>query len=90
MKKYIMELHKKPLHHKKRFALLTAGSTTLVIFAFWSAIMFAAPSKVVESADTAVNLAAVPTSGVTPFQNIFHGIESSWLSLTKILTNGGN
>ncbi len=40
MRKYLATLHTKPVHHKKRFALLTSGTFTLIIFAFWSVATF--------------------------------------------------
>lgn len=40
MKRYLSELHKKPDHHKKHFALLLALTITLIIFSFWSLVSF--------------------------------------------------
>ncbi|MDP2641736.1 MAG: hypothetical protein Q8P21_00365 [bacterium] len=36
MRRYLAELHKKPDHHKRRFALLASSIVTLFIFGFWS------------------------------------------------------
>jgi len=40
MRRYIATLHKKPEHHKKRFALLVSGGFTLFVFAIWTLVMF--------------------------------------------------
>ncbi|MEK7227438.1 MAG: hypothetical protein AAB641_00925 [Patescibacteria group bacterium] len=40
MRKYLATLHKRPPHHKKRFALLTSGAFTLLIFAVWALVNF--------------------------------------------------
>ena len=40
MRKYLAELHKKPDHHKKQFALLASGTITLFTFGVWSPATF--------------------------------------------------
>jgi hypothetical protein len=40
MRKYLATLHQKPEHHKKRFALLVSGTTTLFIFTIWCVAKF--------------------------------------------------
>lgn len=45
MNKYLHSLHKKPEHHKKRFALLASGTITLFIFGIWSFVNFAPQSN---------------------------------------------
>ena len=40
MRKYLATLHRRPDHHKKRFALLASGGFTLIIFATWSLVTF--------------------------------------------------
>lgn len=40
MRTYLSTLHKRSDKHKKRFALVTAGSFTLLIFAIWALATF--------------------------------------------------
>lgn len=40
MENFLERLHKKPDHHKKRFALLASSTITLFIFALWSLATF--------------------------------------------------
>lgn len=40
MKKYLSTLHQRPDAHKKRFAFITSGLVTLLIFSFWSMVYF--------------------------------------------------
>lgn len=51
MRKYLSELHKKPDHHKKQFALLTSGTITLFIFGIWSVVNFGVPDAPVKVAE---------------------------------------
>ena len=47
MRKYLAQLHKKPDHHKRQFALLASGTITLLIFGIWSLVTFGEGRKVV-------------------------------------------
>jgi len=86
MKKYLSELHTKPHHHKKRFALAVSGSVTLLIFAVWAVVRFGDVPQIAKENSGPVNLAAtVESSG---FEQIIDGIESSWQSLTGALRDG--
>jgi hypothetical protein len=67
MRKYLKELHKKPEHHKKRFALLVSGTTTLLIFTIWCVAKFGTFSGNV-AADTEVKDTA--SSAVSPLESI--------------------
>lgn len=59
MDKYLAKLHKKPNHHKKRFALLASGTITLFIFGVWSLATFGIGKEI------------VATEGeVSPFQSL--------------------
>lgn len=40
MRHYLATLHKKPDHHKRRFALLVSGSVTVLIFTVWALVTF--------------------------------------------------
>jgi hypothetical protein len=52
---------------------------TLVIFAFWSAIVWSEPELAVTH-DNIGNLAA--PAAASPFDNLFGGIKDAWTSLT--------
>jgi hypothetical protein len=68
MKTYLRELHKKPDHHKKRFAFLISSIVTLSIFAVWSLVMFETEGGVLASDTSGVNSALVQEREVSPFQ----------------------
>lgn len=40
MRHYLATLHKRPDHHKRRFALLASGSITVLIFVAWALVTF--------------------------------------------------
>lgn len=40
MYKYLDKVREKPVHHRKRFALLASGTITMSILAVWSFVMF--------------------------------------------------
>ena len=81
MKKYLKELHTKPHHHKKRFALLASSIVTLSIFAVWSAVRFSEKPIVVKETTGPVNLASAIESsdGLT---EVVKDIKSAWQTLT--------
>lgn len=54
MRTYLSTLHERPHTHKKRFALVTAGSFTLLIFAIWALATFGAQEPTPASANRAV------------------------------------
>lgn len=47
MKRYLATLHKKPDHHKKRFALLASSTITLFIFGVWSLATFGVNGEII-------------------------------------------
>jgi hypothetical protein len=81
MKKYLSELHTKPHHHKKRFALLASGIVTLSIFAVWSVVRLSDKPIIVKETTGPVDLAAVieSTDGLT---DVVKDIKSAWQTLT--------
>ncbi len=74
MKKYLQTIHQRSPAHKKRFALLASGGTTLIIFGIWSLVMFGGKSTVV--AVTAEG-GAPPEAVVSPFEEIKGGVANS-------------
>ncbi len=79
MRKYLSELHTKPRHHKRRFALLTSAVITLAIFAVWSGVKFSVKPVVVKKDNGTVNLAAV--SSENSLENIIGTLKNSWQNL---------
>ncbi|MBX4188999.1 hypothetical protein KW785_00175 [Candidatus Parcubacteria bacterium] len=85
MRKYIETMKERPHSHKRAFALSVSGAVTLMIFAIWSFVHFGQTSVVATQEDQN-NLAAVVGAGeavnvpdgVTPFENLKSGVESSF------------
>ena len=66
MRKYLATLHKRPDHHKKRFALLVSGTITLFIFGVWSLATFGTNKVIVTGGDE-----------VSPFQSLHSSLAVS-------------
>jgi len=84
MKRYLQTIHQRSEAHKKRFALVVAGSITVIIFLIWSFVSFNNATTVASTDNTNDNnLAAVDTStsadqtAVTPFEDLMSGISSA-------------
>ena len=72
MRKYLATLHKRSDDHKRRFAFLTSGSITLIIFAFWGVANFGAPGlATAENEDKKVK-------EVSPFESIVSSANDGW------------
>ena len=80
MRKYLATLHKRSDAHKKRFALLTSGSITLVIFAFWGLATFG-PNALAKQEETK------KFKEVGPLESIQASVSESW---SEIRNNFGN
>jgi hypothetical protein len=78
MRTYLENLHKKSPAHKKRFALLTSGTFTLVIFAIWATVNFGSAGLGQSGATASANQA---TQEVNPFGSLMRGIGASFQSL---------
>jgi hypothetical protein len=74
MRQYLATLHKRPAHHKKRFALVTAGSFTLLIFAIWALATFGNEKSTTASANQALEEA-------NPFGSLWRGMGAGWNSI---------
>ena len=75
MKKYLAELHTKPDHHKKRFALLASGAFTLVILGVWSLVTFGGDDVTLADGEMPAKVE------VSPFQSLIGGVIASFKSL---------
>ena len=73
MDRYLAKLHKKPDHHKKRFALLASGTITLFIFGVWSLATFGV-SGISEKV-------VVEKNEVSPFESLRMSLGSSFEAL---------
>jgi len=89
MKTYIKDLHKKPLHHKKRFALLVSGIFTLTIFTFWSLATFSALSRtqVVATEKPADNGPGPLTYLGSNVASTYESFRNEWSKLTEIVNS---
>lgn len=67
MRQYLSTLHERPHSHKKRFALVTAGSFTLLIFAIWALATFGAPDPTPANANAAIE-------EVSPLGSLMRGV----------------
>ncbi len=86
MKDYLKEIHTKPHHHKKRFAFLVSGSTTLLIFAVWSLVRFGGEPQIARDVTSGpVQLAATIESGV--IGDAWDGVKSSFSSLKNLFSD---
>ena len=71
MRKYLAELHKKPDHHKRQFALLASGTITLFIFGIWSIATFGINTKIIAETE----------NEVSPFQSLRMSMAASFEAL---------
>lgn len=69
MRKFLAQLHQKPDHHKKQFALLTSATVTLFIFGIWSITTFGVHQEVI---------AKEKTEEVGPLQSLRANVISSF------------
>ncbi len=75
MRQYLATIHEKPPTHKKRFALVTAGSFTFLIFAIWALATF---GPTVEPTTASANRAV---QEVTPLNSLMRGIGAGFRAL---------
>jgi hypothetical protein len=68
MKKYLSTLHQKSDSHKRRFAFLTSGLITLIIFTFWSMALFGNDQSVIAEKES---------QEVSPLASLKDGVASS-------------
>lgn len=84
MRKYLQSLPSRSPEHKSRFALLTSGAITLVIFALWALVHFGAKPDLATNDSNTVNLAGVASTQISPAENILGGFKDIWYSLTHL------
>lgn len=93
MRHYLSTLHQRSHTHRKRFALVTAGSFTLLIFAIWALATFGNPSETSANAGrktAAENPFVSLIGGVgAGFNALFSGIEDSKEGLETVRFNAG-
>lgn len=79
IRRYLTDLHGKPDHHKKRFALLVSGTATLFIFTIWCIAKFGTYSS-----NTPSVVATVPdnsTQAVSPIGSLKASVNEALSSL---------
>lgn len=78
MRKYLATLHKKPDHHKKRFAFLVSFSFTMLLFTVWSLVNFGLPGRgevVAVEQDSRAH-------ETTPFKSLGNGVAAAFQAIT--------
>ena len=70
MRRYLSQLHKKPDHHKRQFALLASGTITLAIFGIWSLATFGTSKGSFIGEIQTSSVAETSGSEVSPFQSL--------------------
>jgi len=81
MRTYLATLHKKSPSHKKRFALITSGTFTLLIFAIWALATFG-PSTF-GTMDSGQEASANQAVGeANPFGSLLRGVGAGFKALT--------
>jgi len=73
MDRFIANLHKRPDHHKRRFALLVSSIVTLFIFSAWSLVNFGTTGEVTKQ-----------EKEVSPFESLRAAVGSSLEGMGKI------
>lgn len=81
MKKYLATLHTKPERHKKRFALLVSGGTTLAIFALWTMVTFGTGGTLAQNDEPK----AEAVKEVSPLESLQMGVAASFAGLRQML-----
>jgi hypothetical protein len=87
MDRFLAKLHKKPDHHKKRFAFLASGTVTLFIFGVWSLATFGisdVKKEVVVEKNEVGPLRSLRTnlaSSLEAFRNSFGGLKTEYMEM---------
>lgn len=82
MERYLAQLHKKPEHHKKRFAFLTSLTVTLFIFGVWFLAVF--PPKADKPLAGSKNNKLNISEEISPLQSLGMTMASSLEALRDI------
>jgi hypothetical protein len=82
MRKYLATLHKRPDHHKKRFALLVSGGFTLAIFAVWSMVTLG-PNGTLAQDNRQLTTDNQRQNEVSPFESLTSSVASGWQSVVE-------
>lgn len=79
MEKYLDALHRKPNHHKKRFALLASATITLFIFGIWSITTFGINGGILARIkNTSTSPEKIAKIEISPLQSLRMNLSSSW------------
>ena len=84
MRKYLATIHQRSPAHKKRFALLVSGGTTLIIFALWALVVFGGQSIQTSDNSNAVTVATAPvvnSNTPSPFDDVKGGVANVFEAL---------
>jgi len=78
MRQYLATLHKRPHHHKRRFALLASGGFTLLVFGIWALVNFGSTSLTTSGTEASANKAVEEAS---PLGSLYRGLGASFEAL---------
>lgn len=84
MYQYIAELRKKPDHHKKRVALITAFAVTAVMFVGWASVLLPSSTSTIIADSQASQAADTSSVGSTPFETIKDSAAAVILSIKSL------
>ncbi|OHA91201.1 MAG: hypothetical protein A2758_01875 [Candidatus Zambryskibacteria bacterium RIFCSPHIGHO2_01_FULL_49_18] len=82
MRTYLSTLHKRSPAHKKRFAMLTSGGFTLLIFAVWAMVTFP-PSGLADPTAQMSGGNVAKVNDANPFGSLMRGLEASFENLKE-------
>jgi ABC-type lipoprotein release transport system permease subunit len=77
MKKYLSTLHQRSPAHKKRFALIVSGGSTLLIFGVWAFVVFGGMNSTVSNDTQNKIVVANPQNEVSPFDDLKGGVANA-------------
>lgn len=77
MRQYLSTLHRRPTHHKRRFALLTSSVITLFIFGVWSMVNFGTGSTGVMGSNNISSDSIAVANEVSPLQSLRMNLAAS-------------
>ncbi len=80
MREYLETLHTRTPEHKHRFALLTSGGFTLIIFTFWAMATFGVKNPTVAKTST-VKTDKQEVNEVSPLDSLLGSVAAAFDSL---------
>ena len=89
MQKYFRTLHRQPVEHKKRFALMASSVVTLFIFGIWSLATFGTRPEVIAQKNEASPLDSLRTSVASSFEALTNSLQDLTKNLGSVNFEAG-